>query len=470
MGPLRDEESSPFGTSSRDSSSIAPQGSSASSKENVDTVDKSHGDDTGPPDAVQIPDFPEGGWRAWLTVMGGSMVTFCTFGVVQSFGVYQDYYTRVALSEHSPSAISLIGSLQVFFVFAMGLPAGHLFDAGYFHHLLLAGSAIYIFSIFMLSLAEPHHYYQYVLSQGIGMGLGMGLMFLPSLTITSHYFRLKRSIAMGIVVAGSSIGGVVYPILLNNVFERAGGFRWGVRSVAFMDLGFLIIANSIMRTRLPPKKKHADGGGATFRSVLTDVFWGVFVPFFYLQLYAVLHGVDPVFTKYSITIMNASSFFGRTVPNLLADSYGPLNVMIASSVLSAGLIFALFGATSVAGVTVFGIFYGFFSGGCISIAAPAVGSFITHRDLSDLGIRIGMLSFTLAFALLTGNPIAGALLTSHRIWHRPLIFAATAGYTPSINPLTDRRVHGRRESCRDMEDGHQTQEVDENMITSCDDN
>ena len=102
----------------------------------------------------------------------------------------------------------------------------------------------------------------------------------------------------------------------------------------------------------------------------------------------------------------------------------------------------------------------------VSIAAPAVGSFVTHRDLSDLGyltlpilfclfaeplhysIRIGMLSFTLAFALLTGNPIAGALLTPRHIWHRPLIFAAVSCYadTPTkISYLTPsgRHPHGR---------------------------
>ncbi|KAF8192999.1 major facilitator superfamily domain-containing protein [Pholiota molesta] len=378
------------------------------------------------------PDFPEGGLRAWLTVLGGTMVTFCTFGVVQSFGVYQDYYTRNSLSERSASEISLIGSLQVFFVFAIGLPAGRLFDAGYFHHCLLSGSAIYIFSIFMLSLVQPHHYYQNVLAQGIGMGLGMGLMFIPSLTVTSHYFRVKRSIAMGFVIAGSSIGGVVYPILLNNVFSRASGFPWGVRAVAFMDLGLLIIANSIMRTRLPPKSARGRDGEATIRSVLTDipfiiyavgaflVFWGVFVPFFYLQLYAALHGVNSVFTKYSITVMNAASIFGRTVPNFVADYY----VIIPSGLISAGMIFGMFGATSVAGVTAFAVFYGFFTGGLISLVAPAVGSFVTQRDQSDLGMRIGILSFLLAFALLTGNPLAGALLTSHHLWHRPLIFAA----------------------------------------------
>lgn len=54
----------------------------------------------------------------------------------------------------------------------------------------------------MLSLVQPHRYYQTFLAQGVGMGLGMGLLFLPALTITSHYFRKRRSLAMGAVVSG----------------------------------------------------------------------------------------------------------------------------------------------------------------------------------------------------------------------------------------------------------------------------
>ncbi|PPQ88170.1 hypothetical protein CVT25_005135 [Psilocybe cyanescens] len=449
-------------TSSRGSSSVhSPTTEPSTSKEMVLDVEEQAVPTLGSgivSDTMQAPSFPEGGLRAWLTVIGGTMVTFCTFGVVQSFGVYQDYYSRTSLSERSSSEISLIGSMQVFLVFAIGLPAGRLFDAGYFHHCLLTGSVIYIFSIFVLSIAEPHHYYQNLLSQGVGMGLGMGMMFLPSLTITSHYFRVKRSMAMGIVIAGSSLGGVVYPVLLNNIFQRSSGFQWGVRGVAFMDLGFLIIANSIMRTRLPPKKAQ-DGSGATFKKVLSDipfliyilgsflVFWGIFVPFFYLQLYAATHGVNATFTNYSITVMNAASVFGRTIPNFMGDIYGPLNIMIPSAVITAGLIFGMFGATSVAGVTVFGLFYGFFSGGLVSLVAPGVASFVTQRDLSDLGIRIGMVSFSLSFALLTGNPIAGALLTSHRHWPRPLIFAAAvvfmgAGCFIAVwKPVTRRRGH-----------------------------
>ena len=63
----------------------------------------------------------------------------------------------------------------------------------------------------MLSLTHPHHYYQTFLSQGVGIGTGMGILFLPALSVPSHYFARRRSLAMGVVVAGASLGGVVWP-------------------------------------------------------------------------------------------------------------------------------------------------------------------------------------------------------------------------------------------------------------------
>ena len=50
-----------------------------------------------------------------------------------------------------------------------------------------------------------------------------------------------------------------------------------IRAVAFMDLGLLIIANCIMRTRLPPKKNTGDGDGASVRGVLRDIPFLVYV-------------------------------------------------------------------------------------------------------------------------------------------------------------------------------------------------
>jgi MFS family permease len=46
------------------------------------------------------------------------------------------------------------------------------------------------------------------------MGLGLGLMFIPAVSVVAHHFRKRRAMAMGIVVSGSSCGGIVFPIML----------------------------------------------------------------------------------------------------------------------------------------------------------------------------------------------------------------------------------------------------------------
>ena len=69
---------------------------------------------------------------------------------------------------------------------------------------------------------------------------------------------------------------------------------------------------------------------------------------------------------HQLTIQNGASTFGRTIPNLLADKLGVLNVFIVVTFGAGILLFALFGINSVGGVTIFAILYGFFSGGGLS--------------------------------------------------------------------------------------------------------
>ncbi|KAJ7042825.1 hypothetical protein C8F04DRAFT_908063, partial [Mycena alexandri] len=128
--------------------------------------------------------------------------------------------------------ISWIGSIQLSLQFIIGVVSGKLFDQGYFHVLMIAGSSVLLFSSFMLSLAKPHHFYQALLSQGFGMGIGSGLVFLPSLGLASHYFRRRRAVVMGIMISSGSFGGVIYSILLNKILPREDfGFPWAVRIV-----------------------------------------------------------------------------------------------------------------------------------------------------------------------------------------------------------------------------------------------
>ncbi|KAI4254197.1 MAG: hypothetical protein L6R42_007295 [Xanthoria sp. 1 TBL-2021] len=70
--------------------------------------------------------FPDGGLQAWLVVSGAFCCLFCSFGWVNckptyrplGIGVFQAYYQTHQLSNYSPSTVSWIPSLTVFFMFA----------------------------------------------------------------------------------------------------------------------------------------------------------------------------------------------------------------------------------------------------------------------------------------------------------------------------------------------------------------
>lgn len=127
-------------------------------------------------------------------------------------------------------------------------------------HLTSSHSAASTHTLDALYSMTPHELRlcgdQVFLAQGVGVGLGVGLLFLPSLSIVSHHFRARRAIATGIVVSGASCGGIVFPIMLNHLFANPKiGFANGVRLSGGVIAVLLGIANGIMRTRLPPKRR-----------------------------------------------------------------------------------------------------------------------------------------------------------------------------------------------------------------------
>ncbi|KAG8762277.1 hypothetical protein FRC11_010136 [Ceratobasidium sp. 423] len=399
------------------------------------------------------PQIPDGGTTAWATVAGAWLILFCSFGYVNAFGVYQDYYTRIYMTNKTSSDIAWIGSTQLCLQFLMGLVSGKLFDEGYFHSTVGFGSLLYVFCLFMLSLAKEGQYYQVFLPQAVGLGISLGLMFLPSIGIISHHFARSRALAMGIVVSGSSCGGIIFPIMLNKMFERHG-FAWGVRSTAFVVLGCLIVANLLMRTRLPPKSQRPPTPPVDFKAIMTDsaylatiagaflVMIGLYLPIFYIQLFAVVHGIDETLAFYSLAILNAASIFGRTIPNFIADKLGAFNLLTFCSAISGVLIFAMFGIKSAGALIVFSILYGFFSGAYVSLISPALISLA--KGFHEIGIRMGLAFAIIGFAALVGTPIDGALLARELTWWRPIVFSGIIVLGGCVMLTVARGIQARR--------------------------
>ncbi|GAA5924286.1 MCT family MFS transporter [Sporobolomyces koalae] len=367
---------------------------------------------------------PDGGVRAYLNVVGGFLVLFASFGYTNAFGVYQAYYSQTIYRTYSDSAISWIGSVQLCLFFLLALVAGPLFDKGKFRYLIAIGSIVQIASIFLIP--ECHKFWQTMLVQGVMSGVGIGLCFLPALSVQSHWFLKRRAFAIGIVTCGSSFGGIAFPIMLNKLFaNRDVGFTDGVRASGYVVAACLVTANLIMsphparlianKPPLPPLRKIMT---PTFACMTGGAFllnWGLWMPLFYLQIYAQSKGVPSDLSFYTLAIYNAGSIFGRTIPNLAADHLGPQNIQSFCCVSAGIALYCMFAAV-----------YGFLSGGFISLVSPAIISI--SDDISEIGLRQGVAFLIVAGGAVGGNPVCGKLLghgNRQDPFLAPIMFAGT---------------------------------------------
>ncbi|KAL8705536.1 MAG: hypothetical protein Q9201_001353 [Fulgogasparrea decipioides] len=350
--------------------------------------------------------FPDGGVQAWLAVSGA----FCCIGI------FQAYYQQNQLRDYSPSTVAWIPSLTTFFMFAGGPIWGKLYDNHGPRYILLGGTFFHVFGLMMASLS--HEYYQFILSQGVCSPIGASMIFYPAMSSTGTWFFKRRALALGIMAAGSSLGGVILPIMVDKIIDRSG-FAWAMRSVAFLLLGLLIYANLTVRSRLPPSPKP--WSLLEFVRPLQEMpvllvvsasflfFFGMFLPFTFVILSAQHDGMSANLAFYLIPILNAVSIFGRTIPGYIADKLGRFNTMIATSFISTILVLGLWlPARGNVPYILFSAFYGFSSGAFVSLA-PALIAQIS--DIRQIGIRTGSMFAIISVAALVGTPIGGALVS-----------------------------------------------------------
>ena len=369
------------------------------------------------PPAGGPPPPPDGGLLAWLHALSAFLLWFNTWGILNAFGVFQTYYESGELFEASSSNISWIGSIQSFMLLVVGIFAGPMYDRGYLRFLLGLGTFLIVFGHMMLSLATT--YYQALLAQGFCVGIGAGCLFVPSVAVLPTYFKRRLGLAVGLGSSGSSIGGIIYPIVLYRLIDRIG-FGWSVRVMGFIALGTLLLPFFIMKQRVKPPKARAliDWSAFTDIPYMTFVvatligFMGLNVILFYLSYDAeAQHITTEKLAFYIIPIFNAASTFGRTLPNALSDKVGPFNLIAPCAVISGILILCMMAVKSTASIIVVAILVGFFSG--VFIAMPPVCFVSLIEDKSKIGTRIGMGFGMIALGVLVGGPGGGGILGTH---------------------------------------------------------
>jgi MFS family permease len=367
---------------------------------------------TAPPAGPSPP--PNGGLTAWLHVLGSFMLYFNTWGIMNAFGVYQNYYESGELFQTTSSNISWVGSIEAFLLLAMGIIAGPIYDRGYMRSILIFGTFMVVFGHMMLSLC--HEYWQVVLAQGFVVGIGTGFLFVPCVAIVPQYFSTKLGMALGIAVSGSALGGIIYPVVLFRLINDIG-FAWAVRVMGFIALGTLMISISVLRMRVkPPKVRKAvdvtaftDLYYVAFVFVTLVAYMGLFVIFFYLPYYAEAERItDRELATYLVPVFNAASLFGRTLPNIAADKFGPMNLLAPASMMSGVLMLCMIAVHSKGAIIVVALLSGFMSGALIGL--PPLCFIALTKDKSTLGTRIGQGYALAGLGILASGPSAGAIL------------------------------------------------------------
>lgn len=401
--------------------------------------------------------FPEGGTVAWGVCGASLLLYFVSFGFQNAFGVFQTYYSNE--TEGGPlasaSAISWIGSFQVFITFAAGLVASASLDRVPAQVVVVVGALLHTLSCMLLSIST--NYWSVFLTQGLLQGLGIGTLFAPALACTSHFFDRRRGLALGIVASGSSLGGIMWPIVLDRLIHRGPGFGWALRICGFIILGVSIAAVPFVRKRLPPTRKKDSfldwsalrhRGYMLLLSAQFFVYLGLFFIYYYLPYLGSVNGMPASAVFYLASASNGASFVGRIIAGLLGDRLGRFNVLTASLVLSATIVFATIAAVPLRGDAatraLFAIAstYGLVSGAFFALQAATVVSLVT--DMKRVGTWIGMLYGAISLPALFGPPI-GSEIFQHHSFPAALSFAGACILVGAAMTLASRAtVTGRR--------------------------
>ncbi|RAH45796.1 putative MFS monocarboxylate transporter [Aspergillus brunneoviolaceus CBS 621.78] len=384
--------------------------------------------------------------RACLMLLGSFTGVFCTVGFVNSFGLFEEYYSKAQLADESQSTIAWIGALAVFFIFSVSLVSGPLLDTIGPRILLCTGSFGTVFSLMMTSLCKE--LYQFILAQGILLGISQSLLTCPMIALVGQHIKVNRGAAVGIVISGSSLGGVVWPIAVNNLLQNPRiGFGWTMRIVAFIMTPLLTVsclccrppahpplptATTTLQTQsltpldaekssspIIPQEQHSQKPSShETPSILKNptmhltclaffmIYFGMFSPFFYTTSYAVAEGFSADLAFYTISIINGASLLGRILPGILADRYGRFNCCFVATFTSGIVALCWTKVTSVAGLVIFSTAYGFSSGAILSLQQACALQLATPKSV---GLAVGVVMAAASLSAMAGIPISGEL-------------------------------------------------------------
>ncbi|KAG2173800.1 hypothetical protein INT43_005220 [Umbelopsis isabellina] len=334
----------------------------------------------------------------------------------------------VYISEAFPGSnalqISFIGSMQSGLINLLGLFLPLVIQLAGYRGTMLIGTILAPLGLIAASFTTE--LWQLYLTQGLMFGIGGALGYQPAMMIPAQYLRRNRSLAAGICICGSGVGGLalnpVSPYKMKVSFISNYGFRASLRYHGIIGLGVMLIGNLLTKPKysMPKTKlrnfKFFDTSLLTLPMSLLLLFsflvpFGYLVPFYMIPMYAVSIGLTAEQGALILAIGSGVNAISRVVFGTMADKWlGRINVMFALTLLS-GLSTMLIWpfAKSYACLLVYFLIYSA-SAGVFQSVLPAITTDLCGVDHIAHGMTMYFLAAGPGFLL--GTPIAGLIFDS----------------------------------------------------------
>ncbi|KAF7341566.1 Monocarboxylate transporter [Mycena sanguinolenta] len=361
-----------------------------------------------------------------LLLLSGFMTIFQIIGINGVFGIFQDFYTsedsNIPSARGNDALVALVGTLGSGLTWSGGIFVNPIQARVESVKLVtFAGAAIMSLGLLLASFSSA--LWQLFLTQGLLYGVGSSLYYFPIMTIAPTYFDRHRGFAMGCILSGAGIGGLVMAPILQVLLDKYG-VRGALRILSAWNLGVAIPIAWVIRRR---PGFDGMGNGANTRINMVLVKRGTFlyqafgaflqaagnvIPLYYMTSYSTSVLSYPRATGSLLLAVNSAvNSVARIGMGVLADGVGRQNTMICSAFLAALSVFALWYNAARERFIVFVVMYGIYAGGYNALVPTTITDIYGVENYARVN---GSIYFIRGLGSLLGAPIAGLILGTHK--------------------------------------------------------
>ncbi|KAF8079387.1 MFS general substrate transporter [Lyophyllum atratum] len=358
-----------------------------------------------------------------LLLLSGFFMTFNVIGINFVFAIFQELYTSpestIIDAQQRDSLVSLVGTIGSGLTWSGSIFVNPLV-ARVENLKIITLTGVIIMSLGLVLASFATRLWHLYLTQALLYGIGSSMYYFPIMSITPIYFDKHRGFAMGVILAGSGVGGLVIAPVLQILLDKYG-VHWALRILGAWNMLIGIPVACVVR--------HRAGFGSRGRTRMNMglVKRGTFL---YQASGAFLQAAGNVIptiylTSYSISVLDYSRSTGslllavnsgvnslsRIAMGTLADSVGRQNTMIGSVFLSGLSVFALWYDAQRARFIAFVVLYAIYAGGYNALLPTTITEIYGVENYASVN---GFVYFIRGLGSVFGAPLAGVILGTYK--------------------------------------------------------